>query len=163
MKSLRYQNLVLVPLLLLVIFFVSWHVYVSYRESKALPSPPDNDSPLAPVQVSPPRSSDGAANWSPATFNSYAPDGIRQTSDHSWSAKGGRAFLQARRLDSGSLELRFVYPFDRFVSAESNVLLRVRWFLKPTDPLVAELAITPEQLATLKSIPRWPFSPMARS
>src|SRR5689334_14948628 len=60
-------------------------------------------SPGAPVAQSP----TAAANWSRANFTANVDAGVRRTSDHSWSVKGGRAFMNVRRKDDESLELRF--------------------------------------------------------
>jgi len=92
------------------------------------------------------------ANWSPATFSVHAADGLYQTSDVSWSIKGGRAFMQVRRKDDGSLELRFVYPFDDFLPKETIALLRTRWGVPQVEKLADSLNITPEQLTELKAV-----------
>jgi len=94
-----------------------------------------------------------AANWSRANFTAHADDGVRQTSDKSWSIKGGRAFTNVRRKDDDSLELRFVYPFDGdFLPAETVTLVRLRWSQAQVAKLADELNITPEQLDALKSV-----------
>ena len=94
-----------------------------------------------------------AANWSRANFTVHADNGVRQTSDKSWSIKGGRAFTNVRRKDDDSLELRFVYPFDGdFLPAETVTLVRLRWSQTDVGKLADELNITPEQLAALKSV-----------
>ncbi len=92
-----------------------------------------------------------AANWSRATFKTSADDGLKQTSDKSWSVKGGRAFMNVRRKDDGSLELRFVYPFDS-LPRETVALIQTRWGLKEVEKLADTLSITPEQLAELKTV-----------
>jgi hypothetical protein len=94
-----------------------------------------------------------AANWSRANFTAHANEGVRQTSDKSWSIKGGRAFANVRRKDDDSLELRFVYPFDGdFLPAEAVTLVRLRWGYAEVAKLADELNITPEQLDALKSV-----------
>jgi len=94
-----------------------------------------------------------AANWSRGTFTALADSGIRQTSDKSWSVKGGRAFMNVRRKDDDSLELRFVYPFDGdLLSEETVTLVRARWGAGEVAKLAGELNITPEQLAELKAV-----------
>ncbi|HEY0550902.1 MAG TPA: hypothetical protein VGF13_14960, partial [Verrucomicrobiae bacterium] len=94
-----------------------------------------------------------AANWSCTNFTVLAGDGVRQTSDKSWSIKGGRAFTNVRRKDDDSLELRFVYPFDGdFLPAETVTLVRLRWSQSGVAKLADELNITPEQLDALKSV-----------
>jgi hypothetical protein len=94
-----------------------------------------------------------AANWSRATFTANADDGVRQTSEKSWSVKGGRAFMNVRRKDDDSLELRFVYPFDRgLLPKETVMLVRTRWGANEVAKLAGELNITPEQLAALKQV-----------
>jgi hypothetical protein len=92
------------------------------------------------------------ANWSPATFSSAAPEAVRQTSDKSWSVKGGRAFMQVRRKSDESLEVRFVYPFDDFLSPESISLVQMRWRLSSVEKAADSLSITAEQLAALKAV-----------
>jgi len=94
-----------------------------------------------------------AANWSSATFTAKADDGVRQTSDKSWSVKGGSAIMNVRRKDDDSLELRFVYPFDGdWLPKETVMLVRTRWGLNDVAKLADELSITPEQLADLKAV-----------
>ena len=94
-----------------------------------------------------------AANWSRANFTAHADDGVRQTSDKSWSIKGGRAFTNVRRKDDDSLELRFVYPFDGdLLPAETVALVRMRWGQAEVAKLADELNITPEQLDALKLV-----------
>ncbi len=94
-----------------------------------------------------------AANWSRGTFTAQADSGIRQTSGKSWSVKGGRAFMNVRRKDDDSLELRFVYPFDGdLLSKETVTLVRARWSAGEVAKLADEMNITPEQLAELKAI-----------
>jgi hypothetical protein len=94
-----------------------------------------------------------AGNWSRGTFTAQANSGIRQTSDKSWSVKGGRAFMNVRRKDDDSLELRFVYPFDGdLLSKETVTLVRARWGAGEVAKLAGELNITPEQLAELKAV-----------
>jgi hypothetical protein len=73
-----------------------------------------------------PRVPTAAANWSRGTFTAQADSGIRQTSDKSWSVKGGRAFMNVRRKDDDSLELRFVYPFDGDLLPQETVALAAR-------------------------------------
>jgi hypothetical protein len=92
-----------------------------------------------------------AANWSPATFSSSVPDGVRQTSDKSWSVKGGRAFMNVRRKDDQTLELRFVYPFD-LLSPDTVMLVHTRWDLRQLEKHPDVLNITPEQIASIKAI-----------
>lgn len=95
-----------------------------------------------------------AANWSRTNFTASADSGIRQTSDKSWSVKGGRAFMNVRRKDDYSLELRFVYPFDGdLLPKETITLVRARWGMNEVAKLAGELNITPEQLADLKAVP----------
>lgn len=91
-------------------------------------------------------------NWSPGTFSAQAAEGVRQTSDNSWSIKGGRAFMQARRKDDGSLELRFVYPFDEFLPAETIALVKLRWSANQVENWAGALNITEEQIASLKAV-----------
>jgi hypothetical protein len=91
------------------------------------------------------------ANWSPAMFSSQAPDGVRKTSEKSWSVKGGRAFMNVRRKDDETLEVRFVYPFD-FLSPETTTLVQTRWNLREVEKQADALAITPEQIASLKAV-----------
>lgn len=94
-----------------------------------------------------------AANWSRANFTVHADAGVRQTSDKSWSIKGGRAFTNLRRKDDDSLELRFVYPFDGdFLPAETVTMVRLRWGQAEVAKLAGELNITPEQLDALKAV-----------
>ena len=94
-----------------------------------------------------------AANWSRANFTAHADDGVRQTSNKSWSIKGGRAFANVRRKDDDSLELRFVYPFDGdFLPAETVTLVRLRWGQAEVAKLAGELNITAEQLEALKLV-----------
>jgi hypothetical protein len=92
------------------------------------------------------------ANWSPATFSNQASDGVRQTSEKSWSIKGGRAFMQVRQKEDDSFELRFVYPFNDFLPPETVTLVRTRWGLSQVEKLADGLSITPEQLAALKAV-----------
>jgi hypothetical protein len=101
-----------------------------------------------------PQAPAAAANWARANFTASADDGVRQTSGKSWSVKGGRAFMNVRRKDDGSLELRFVYPFDGgLLPKEDITLVRARWGLNEVAKLAGELNITPEQLADLKAVP----------
>ena len=94
-----------------------------------------------------------AANWSRANFSTHVGEGLRQTSENSWSIKGGRAFMNVRRKDDDSLELRFVYPFDGdFLPAETIALVRTRWGLAEVEKLAEDLDITPEQIAALKAV-----------
>ena len=141
---------VLVALLALVFFTLTgWWAFRTYRE---LVTPPE---PVTAAPAAPPlalKADDARANWSRESFTLKAADGLRQTSDSSWSVKGGRAFMQVRRQDDGSLELRFAYPFHDMLTKETSALLRTRWFLGPTEPLVGQLNITPEQLGQLKAI-----------
>jgi hypothetical protein len=76
---------------------------------------------------------------------------VRQTSGKSWSVKGGRAFMNVRRKDDETLELRFVYPFD-FLSPETVMLVQTRWNLRDIEKQSDALNITPEQIASLKAI-----------
>src|SRR6185503_5524585 len=100
-----------------------------------------------------PRVPTAAANWERGTFTARADSGIRQTSDKSWSVKGGRAFMNVRRKDDDSLELRFVYPFDGdLLPKETVTLVRARWGVGEVAKLAGELNITPEQLAELKAV-----------
>ncbi|HWN95636.1 MAG TPA: hypothetical protein VNT99_11430 [Methylomirabilota bacterium] len=93
------------------------------------------------------------ANWSRATFTSGAADGVHQTSAKSWSVKGGRAFVNVRRKDDESLELRFVYPFDGdLLPSETITLVRTRWGANEVAKWAGELNITPEQMASLKAV-----------
>src|SRR5438046_506867 len=86
------------------------------------------DSKSSMASVPEPRVPTAAANWSRGTFTAQADSGIRQTSDKSWSVKGGRAFMNVRRKDDDSLELRFVYPFDGdLLPKETVALVRARW------------------------------------
>ena len=105
--------------------------------------------PNAPVAQLP----TGAANWSRANFSAAAGEGVRQTSDNSWSVKGGRAFLNVRRKDDASLELRFVYPFDGgLLPKETVMFVRLRWGQSEVAKLADSLNITSEQLETLKAV-----------
>lgn len=141
---------VLAVLVVLVLFTLAgWWAFRAYRE---LVTPPEPVTETA-APPSAPKAEDARANWSRASFTLKTADGLRQTSDNSWSVKGGRAFIQVRRQDDGSLELRFVYPFHDMLPGETRALLRTRWFLGPTEPLVGQLNITPEQLGQLKAIP----------
>jgi hypothetical protein len=99
------------------------------------------------AQVDPAR-----ANWSPATFSVHAADGLYQTSESSWSVKGGRAFMQVRRKEDDSLELRFVYPFDDFLPKETITMLHTRWGVAQVEQLAGSLNITQEQLTELKAV-----------
>lgn len=100
--------------------------------------------------VAPPNSA--MANFSPKTFSPATSDGLHQTSANSWSVKGGRAFMNVRRKDDDSLEVRFVYPFKDFVSPETIALVNARWGHGEVAKLAGALDITPEQLAALKAI-----------
>ncbi len=102
--------------------------------------------------IASPAPAGAAGNWSPATFSLHAPDGVIQTSANSWSVKGGRAFMQVRRKNEESLELRFVYPFDGFVPPETIDLVRIRWNGSQVEKRAADLEISAEQLAALRSI-----------
>jgi len=111
------------------------------------------DSQSKTASVSEPRPPTPAANWSRATFTANADNGIRQTSEKSWSVKGGRAFMNVRRKDDESLEVRFVYPFDGdLLPNETVTLVRARWGANEVAKLAGELNITPEQLADLKAV-----------
>jgi hypothetical protein len=111
------------------------------------------DSPPAMAGTPEPRVPTAAANWSRGTFTAQADNGVRQTSDKSWSVKGGRAFMNVRRKDDDSLELRFVYPFDGdLLPKETVTLVRARWGANEVAKLADELNITPEQLAELKAV-----------
>jgi len=99
-----------------------------------------------------PKTSGTMANWSPATFSVHAADGLYQTSENSWSIKGGRAFMQVRHKEDDTFELRFVYPFNDFLPPETNALIRIRWGLSQVEKLADALNITPEQLAALKAV-----------
>lgn len=123
----------------------------AFRACRELVAPPEPVTETA-APPSAPKTEDARANWSRASFTLKTADGLRQTSDNSWSVKGGRAFMQVRRQDGGSLEFRFVYPFHDMLPGETRALLRTRWFLGPTEPLVGQLNITPEQLGQLKAI-----------
>ena len=94
----------------------------------------------------------GAANWSPATFSANTADGVHQSSENSWSIKGGRAFAQIHRKDDDTLEIRFAYPFGDFLPAEILTLLRTRWSDREVEKLSASLEITPEQMQRLRAI-----------
>jgi hypothetical protein len=92
---------VLVALVVLVLFTLAgWWAFRAYRERVAPPEPVTDTAapPLAP------KPDDARANWSRESFTLKTADGLRQTSDSSWSVKGGRAFMQVRRQDGGSLE-----------------------------------------------------------
>ena len=116
------------------------------------------------TNATPPPAPTPAANWSRATFTANADSGVRQTSDKSWSVKGGRAFMNVRRKDDGSLELRFVYPFDGgLLPKEDITLVRTRWGMNEVAKLAGELNITPEQLADLKAVPAATDIPVSRS
>lgn len=107
------------------------------------------------------KASGAMANWSPATFSAHAADGLHQTSEESWSIKGGRAFMQVRHKEDESFELRFVYPFNDFLPPETVTLIRTRWGLSQVEKLAGELNITPEQLAALKAVSPATDIPMA--
>jgi hypothetical protein len=91
------------------------------------------------------------ANWSPATFNATADNGIRETSDKSWSVKGGRAFMNVRRKDDDSFEVRFVYPFD-FLPRDTVALVQTRWDVREVEKQADALNITADQIAALKAV-----------
>jgi hypothetical protein len=111
-----------------------------------------SDTIATSASVAPPVSS-AMANWSPATFSVHTADGLHQTSEKSWSIKGGRAFMNVRRKDDDSLELRFVYPFDGdFLPQETIALVRMRWGVGEVEKLAGLLNITPEQVAALKAV-----------
>ena len=111
------------------------------------------DSQSTAASAPEPGAPSAAANWSRGTFTAQANSGIRQTSDKSWSVKGGRAFMNVRRKDDDSLELRFVYPFDGdLLSKETVTLVRMRWGANEVAKIAGELNITPEQLAELKAV-----------
>jgi hypothetical protein len=98
------------------------------------------------------KSNQAMGNWSRASFSIHAADGVHRTSANSWSVKGGRAFMQVRGKEDGSLELRFAYPFNDLVPAETIALVQTRWRLSQVEKMAGELAITPEQLAALKAV-----------
>jgi hypothetical protein len=113
-----------------------------------------SDTTSASTRAPEPRIPTAAANWSRGTFTAQADSGIKQTSDKSWSVKGGRAFMNVRRKDDDSLELRFVYPFDGdLLPKETIALVRARWGAGEVAKLADDLNITPEQLAELKAVP----------
>jgi len=106
-----------------------------------------------PISAPEPRVPTAAANWNRGTFTAQADSGIRQTSDKSWSVKGGRAFMNVRRKEDDSLELRFVYPFDGdLLPKETVTLVRARWGAGEVAKLAEDLNITPEQLSELKAV-----------
>jgi hypothetical protein len=90
--------------------------------------------------------------WSLATFSVNTPDGVYQTSDNSWSIKGGRAFLQIRRESDGSLGLRCVYPFHDLLPKETITLFRIRWSLPQVQKLARSLHIAEEQMEKLEAV-----------
>jgi hypothetical protein len=75
----------------------------AFRAYRELVTPPEPVTETA-APPSAPKTEDARANWSRASFTLKTADGLRQTSDNSWSVKGGRAFMQVRRQDGGSLE-----------------------------------------------------------
>jgi hypothetical protein len=98
------------------------------------------------------RANSAMANWSAARFSIQSADGVHQTSARSWSVKGGRAFMQVRRKEDDSLEVRFAYPFDGLVPPETIALVQTRWGISQVEKFADELSITPEQLAALKAV-----------
>src|SRR5207237_1891043 len=103
-------------------------------------------SRTAPAPVVAAKPNGAVANWSSATFSVHAADGLYQTSEKSWSIKGGRAFMQVRRKDDDSLEHRFVYPFDDLLPNETITMIRTRWGASQVEKLADQLNITQEQL-----------------
>jgi hypothetical protein len=77
-----------------------WWTFRACREPVAPPEPV-TDTAAPPLAL---KADDARANWSRASFSLKTADGLRQTSGSSWSVKGGRAFMQVRRQDDGSLE-----------------------------------------------------------
>jgi hypothetical protein len=141
-----------IAFILLGIVGVAAFSYFFLRSRQAAPSAP----PAVKVE--------GArANWSPATFSVHAADGLYQTSKVSWSIKGGRAFMQVRRKEDDSLELRFVYPFDDLFPTETITMLRTRWGLAQVEKLADSLKITPEQLTELRGVSPATDIPVAAS
>jgi serine/threonine protein kinase len=124
--------------------------YIWIRSGRSIPTPDFSTAPPAPIAPANAKAPPG--NWSPATFSVHAPDGVHQTSENSWSIKGGKAFMQVRRKKDDSLELRFAYPFDDFIPPETIALLRTRWSLPQVEKLAGDLNITGEQLADLKAV-----------
>ena len=144
-----------VAIVMLVVFMlVSWWIFVRIREATSPPAPvTDTGGPAPALAPAPALTTDNAqANWSRPVFTLKAADGLRQTSASAWSVKGGRAFMQVRRLEDVALEFRFVYPFDELLPQETNALLRTRWSLGSTDALVGQLNISPEQLGDLEAV-----------
>jgi hypothetical protein len=143
---------------MVAIILAGLRIFINQRETSAPPLPVADSAPLPA-----PKADEAHANWAPASFTIHAADGLRQTSDSSWSVKGGRAFMQVRRLDDGALEFRFVYPFDELLPDETNALLRTRWSLGSSEALVKKLNITPEQLGQLKAVSPATDIPVASS
>jgi len=107
---------------------------------------------IAPAQpgvnnIQPPKSwTDPAeANWDKKIFNLKSPDGLRKTSENSWSVKGGRLFMQVHRDKTGKLVARFVYPFEEMLPKDTIAMLRSRWTPWETHKLIDELKITDDQ------------------
>jgi hypothetical protein len=140
-KILLWSVIVAAALSVVATVVVGWYVWRSRKHAQIMASTPGE----------PPKPS-SAANWAPANFSGNTPEAVRQTSEKSWSVKGGRAFMQVRRKSDESLEVRFVYPFDDFLSPESISLVQMRWRLSAVEKAADSLSITAEQLASLKAV-----------
>lgn len=92
------------------------------------------------------------ANFDKRIFNLKNADGLRKTSENSWSVKGGRLFMQVHRNAAGALVVRFVYPFEDFLPKDTVAMLRTRWIMTETYKLMDELTITREQWEKLSAL-----------
>ncbi len=126
------------------------------RIQTSIINPPNTDRPVEPATatLTPAKTfvDPAAANFDKNIFRLAAPDGVRKTSDSSWSVKGGRLFMQVRRDQTGKLVVRYVYPYEDFVPKDTLAMLRTRWIMTETVKLMDELQITPEQWEKLSAL-----------
>jgi hypothetical protein len=99
-----------------------------------------------------PREDPNGPNWGGDVFTVSRPDGVVQTSGHSWSVKAGRSFMLGYRREDGTLGARFVQPFGEFLPAETNVLLKTRWQLGETAKVKEQIGMSERQWKQLQAI-----------
>jgi hypothetical protein len=92
------------------------------------------------------------ANWGKATVSVDRPEGVVQTSEHSWSVKGGRIVMQVHRNVDRTLGARFVYPLEEMLPKDVVAMLRARWSINETFKLIEPLGISKEQWDGLKRV-----------
>ena len=160
----RQSILSIIVALILVVASLILGVFLIIRDAqppkaevqKSIINPTHTEAPVQPVQgnLTPAKTfvDPAAANFDKKVFRLGAPDGVRKTSDNSWSVKGGRLFMQVRRDPAGKFVVRYVYPYEDFLPKDTVAMLRTRWIMTETVKLMDELQITAEQWEKLNAI-----------